>query len=1220
MKKYLVPFLLALTSLLAAALLGALPSEAQTRPGLIPFIETTSSATSTLKGGLNLLSGCVSISGVCIGVDSFSTSSAAYWLGTKSTSDLSEGSNLYFTNARARSAISSSATGLTFNTGTGALSLTSGYVIPLTASTTEWATTYGWGNHASQNYFDKDTDTTTNLTEGSKLFYTDARVGSYISGSSTVPHIGGTAYGDLIYWTGSTWGRIATSSLGISSGSGGNSKWATSTGSTITPNGGGGLLVTASSTFGSTTIAGNATTTCTHEVTGSLTLSNWKVATTTTVCRAPEVCQFQADGTADDVQIQAAINAVATKKGTVHIKPGTYDISTSTLLSSGVTLEGEGTGTILKAGTNLNNAVIKSNGRINSAVIRDLYIDGNSANQSTSGTCIEVNGYYNWFLDVWALDCKDYGIYLNASVNSSESRIIGGRYNAGTNAIRISDKNNDFYVDNVTAYGGTDTIYNAGGGGRFSNIMVFNGSASSFKTNIQTSCFDCRFSVSPIGVYIDSSLSNIIGLWEGAHFTNVVFSEITDHAIYENVGSGISSYLNVEGWFGQNSTNADLSLDGAGTHRVKIKSSYPMLKAEKLSTGTVHAETYIRQPDYATTTAPTSPVLGMIYLDSGANTVSGSALWRRYNGSSWTDLAPDIGSYITGSSTLPVLLNYWTKSGSNLNYTAGSVSIGTTTAATPFNVDAGVGTALATLYTLVANTNPAFALDNNSNSASAGSRISFRSQGTERAALVYQLGTGVTPSLQFLTASAERMRLTSTGNLGLGTTSPLAKLSVHANSSETNKYLFEVASSTASATTSLFSITNTGSTTAANGFNITAGCYAVNGTCLTSGGSGFSTTSADHWDSTKSRWATTSAAYFLSVNQGAAFSTTSADHWDTTKSRWATTSADYYFSQKTTANLTENTNLYYTDARVGSYITGSTTLPGFLNYWTKSGSNINYVAGSASVGTTTASATFTSDSGVGTALATLYTTVANSNPAFALDNQSSNSNGGSRISFRSQGVERAALVYQLGAGVTPSLQFFTASVERMRLTSTGNLGIGTTTPFAKLSVHAFPLETNKRLFSVASSTASATTTLFTVLNSGFVGIGLDTPTTAFHVNGTSTLATTTTAALTTTSFGTAVKAVSASYVVTSSDNIILMTTGATSRTVTLPSPSANSGKQFTVKKVDSGVGTIDVFPNSTEQIDSGGAGGEYTMNDQFDAVTVVSDGTNWHIINEVVRP
>ncbi|OHB19049.1 MAG: hypothetical protein A2854_00860 [Parcubacteria group bacterium RIFCSPHIGHO2_01_FULL_56_18] len=51
------------------------------------------------------------------------------------------------------------------------------------------------------------------------------------------------------------------------------------------------------------------------------------------------------------------------------------------------------------------------------------------------------------------------------------------------------------------------------------------------------------------------------------------------------------------------------------------------------------------------------------------------------------------------------------------------------------------------------------------------------------------------------------------------------------------------------------------------------------------------------------------------------------------------------------------------------------------------------------------------------------------------------------------------------------------------------LGIGTTTPWAKLSIHANNGETNETLFAIASSTASATTTLFSVDNTGLTTIG-----------------------------------------------------------------------------------------------------------------------------------
>ena len=75
--------------------------------------------------------------------------------------------------------------------------------------------------------------------------------------------------------------------------------------------------------------------------------------------------------------------------------------------------------------------------------------------------------------------------------------------------------------------------------------------------------------------------------------------------------------------------------------------------------------------------------------------------------------------------------------------------------------------------------------------------------------------------------------------------------------------------------------------------------------------------------------------------------------------------------------------------------------------------------------------------------------------------------------------------------------------ERMRITSAGNLGIGTTSPYARLSLHAGATDTyNPTLFSVASSTSAyATSTLFTVLANGNVGIGTTSPAQALDVAG-----------------------------------------------------------------------------------------------------------------------
>lgn len=78
---------------------------------------------------------------------------------------------------------------------------------------------------------------------------------------------------------------------------------------------------------------------------------------------------------------------------------------------------------------------------------------------------------------------------------------------------------------------------------------------------------------------------------------------------------------------------------------------------------------------------------------------------------------------------------------------------------------------------------------------------------------------------------------------------------------------------------------------------------------------------------TGSVWATTSTSSLgiAGVADGD-WSTTSADYWETTQT--ARTADD--LSDNTTTDLAEGTNLYYTDLRVGDYITASTTLCVFL--------------------------------------------------------------------------------------------------------------------------------------------------------------------------------------------------------------------------------------------------------------------------------------------------
>jgi len=141
------------------------------------------------------------------------------------------------------------------------------------------------------------------------------------------------------------------------------------------------------------------------------------------------------------------------------------------------------------------------------------------------------------------------------------------------------------------------------------------------------------------------------------------------------------------------------------------------------------------------------------------------------------------------------------------------------------------------------------------------------------------------------------------------------------------------------------------------------------------------------------------------------------------------------------SNIVEGSKLFYTDARVGSYITGSTTLPAFLNYWTKGGSTISYDAGPIT------SASYFQGGG-------------SSGEAFRIgdDIKMFDINTANTLEF--QGAQDSTQAH---------LSLGSAGVKISGVS--GNFGIGTTSPYAKLSVAGQIVGSH---FTATSSTATST--------------------------------------------------------------------------------------------------------------------------------------------------
>ncbi|MFA5744984.1 MAG: tail fiber domain-containing protein, partial [Candidatus Paceibacterota bacterium] len=164
---------------------------------------------------------------------------------------------------------------------------------------------------------------------------------------------------------------------------------------------------------------------------------------------------------------------------------------------------------------------------------------------------------------------------------------------------------------------------------------------------------------------------------------------------------------------------------------------------------------------------------------------------------------------------------------------AGKVGLGTTTPSTNLDIYSSNATPIKITRSTVANVNMQYG--NGSYNIFTGLNTGGQfgigtSADLTNAPFLFHPSTGAfnVNTNSFVVAQSNRV--------GIGTTSPFAKLSIHANANETNKTLFAIGSSTSAyATTTLFSIANTGDVTI-NGSG---------GTCVIGSGSGATMCSSD---------------------------------------------------------------------------------------------------------------------------------------------------------------------------------------------------------------------------------------------------------------------------------------------------------------------------------------------------------------------------------------
>ena len=139
-------------------------------------------------------------------------------------------------------------------------------------------------------------------------------------------------------------------------------------------------------------------------------------------------CDYLCDGTADNVEINAAIQALPSTGGEIIILDGTYNITATIAMNKdNVKLSGNGAATVLKRmwNSSVSEGVITVTAANGGCCIESFCIDGNKAAYNST---------------------NDYGIYLS---NSNNNTVTGNTCNNNRDGIYLSNSNNNTVTGNT---------------------------------------------------------------------------------------------------------------------------------------------------------------------------------------------------------------------------------------------------------------------------------------------------------------------------------------------------------------------------------------------------------------------------------------------------------------------------------------------------------------------------------------------------------------------------------------------------------------------------------------------------------------------------------------------------------------------------------------------------------------------------------------------------
>ena len=156
-------------------------------------------------------------------------------------------------------------------------------------------------------------------------------------------------------------------------------------------------------------------------------------------------CDYLCDGTADDVEINAAIQALPATGGEIVILDGTYHITATIRMNKdNVTLAGNGAATILLRSANVDVIYLTSVTHCN---VRNLKIDGNKTAYTTDNACIYLSSSSNNAITRNICNNSGYGIYV--PYHNNNNTIMGNACNNNQNGMYLDSSGNNTVAGNT---------------------------------------------------------------------------------------------------------------------------------------------------------------------------------------------------------------------------------------------------------------------------------------------------------------------------------------------------------------------------------------------------------------------------------------------------------------------------------------------------------------------------------------------------------------------------------------------------------------------------------------------------------------------------------------------------------------------------------------------------------------------------------------------------